>query len=157
MGNYGGRRVAKEGDPEIIEGHTGLENAYVYWLRIIRPNRIFVPTVADLHPDHKATNTSMLMSMFHACGAIWPELGEPLETTPRVYEYATYCDFPELPQYKIETTPALLEKKMSGVAAYKSQKQIGRAVEGLREGGPVEYIREVNFQVYSPANYKDLF
>jgi LmbE family N-acetylglucosaminyl deacetylase len=157
LGAYVGRRVAARGDAGVIAGHTGLENAYVHVLRKAVPTRVIIPTSADLHPDHKIANMEMQMGLIHACGAIWPELGEPIPALPAVYEYATYSDFPETPQIKIVTSPALLEKKMAAIMAYASQRQIAAAVQLLREAGPIEYIRELNFRRYSPANYEGIF
>ena len=63
-------------------GHTGVQNAFTLFLRRIAPSRVFVPTASDLHPDHKVANQEMLISLFHAQGEIWPELGRPLEAVP---------------------------------------------------------------------------
>ena len=82
-----------------------MQNAITYALRQIRPNRVFLPTSADLHPDHQIVHEEVLISLFHAQGNIWPELGEPIAEVPKVYEFACYCDFPEPPQIRIETPP----------------------------------------------------
>ena len=157
LASFIGRRPAAPGDPTAIEGYAGLQNAYTHHLRRIAPTRVFVPTIADLHPDHKTTNEEMLMSIFHACGPIWPELGQAVGALPEVYEYVTYVDFPEPPGIKITTSPRLLEKKIAALLAYESQKQIGVFVDGLRKAGPVEYLRELRFRRYSPARYEGLF
>ena len=88
------------GDPTEVEGASGLQNAYPHVLRQVRPTRVFLPTITDLHPDHRIVNEEMLISLFHAQGSIWPELGPPVAVVPAVYEYATYCDFPEAPQLR---------------------------------------------------------
>lgn len=154
---YRGRRLTTEGDPTEIEGASGLQNAFPYMLRKIRPTRIFVPTITDLHPDHRIVNEEMLISLFHAQGKIWPELGEPLEQVPAVYDYATYCDFPEPPQIRVDTPAALLETKLQAIRAYVSQEQIDMVVDVQRAVGPVEYIREIAFNFYSPQQYHHLF
>lgn len=154
---YRGRRLTTEGDPTEIEGASGLQNAFPYMLRKIRPTRIFVPTITDLHPDHRIVNQEMLISLFHAQGKIWPELGEPLEQVPAVYDYATYCDFPEPPQIRLDTPAALLETKLQAIRAYASQEQIDMVVDVQREVGPIEYIREIAFNFYSPKQYHHLF
>src|SRR4029078_8911851 len=92
-----GRRKAAAGEP-AIEGYTGLCNSFVHHLRKVKPARVFCPTIADLHPDHQVTNSELMISLFHAAGAIWPELGAPMGAVPAVYELAVYCDFPEKPQ-----------------------------------------------------------
>jgi LmbE family N-acetylglucosaminyl deacetylase len=154
---YRGRHFATIGDPTEAEGASGLQNAYPWVLRKIRPTRVFLPTITDLHPDHRIVNQEMLISLFHAQGKIWPELGEPIELIPRVYEYATYCDFPEAPQLQICTPKWMLDRKLEGIRAYASQEQIDVLIDVQRQAGPVEYIREVQFNFYSPQKYALLF
>jgi len=154
---YRGRRLTTKGDPTEIEGASGLQNAYPYMLRKIRPTRVFVPTITDLHPDHRIVNEEMLISLFHAQGKIWPELGDPIEQIPAVYEYATYCDFPEPPQIRIVGPQSMLETKLQAILAYASQEQIEVLIDVQREVGPVEYVREVAFNFYSPQQYHSLF
>ncbi len=151
-----GRRRAFPGEP-AIEGHMGLSNAFTWHLRKTRPHRVFVPTRADLHPDHQITNNELMISLFHAAGAIWPHLAAPLEDVPKVYELAVYCDFPEPPTLQIEATTDAFETKLRAVAAYRSQTQIARLVEIIRKAGPFEYVREISFRFYSPANYRSMF
>ena len=154
---YRGRHFTTIGDPTELEGASGLQNAYPYMLRKIRPTRVFLPTITDLHPDHRIVNEEMLISLFHAQGRIWPELGEPLEWIPKVYEYATYCDFPAPPQIRVVVPPSLLENKLAGIRAYASQEQIDMLVDVQRKAGPSEYIREVEFNVLRPGQYEELF
>lgn len=154
---YRGRHFATIGDPTEVEGASGLQNAYPHILRLIRPTRVFLPTISDLHPDHRIVNEEMLISLFHAQGKIWPELGPPIEEVPAVYEYATYCDFPSPPQLRITTPPSMLETKLEAIRAYGSQEQIDVLIEVQRSAGPQEYIREVQFNFYSPKQYEKLF
>ena len=154
---YRGRRFTTIGDPTEIEGATGLQNSYSYVLRKVQPTRVFLPTINDLHPDHRIANEEMLISLFHAQGSIWPELGDPIPAVPAVYEYACYCDFPEPPQIRIETTAAMFETKLEGIRAYASQEQIEVLLDLLRAGGPGEHFRELDFHFYSPKNYERLF
>lgn len=154
---YRGRHFTTIGDPTEIEGASGLQNALPYILRQVRPTRVFLPTPTDLHPDHKIVCEEMLISLFHAQGAIWPELGPPIKEIPKVYEYATYCDFPGLPQIRITGTTEMLERKLEAIRAFASQEQIEALVEVQRDVGPVEYIREVDFNFYAPAKYHELF
>ncbi len=99
----------------------------------------------------------MMISIFHAAGAIWPELGTPLPDVPKVYELAIYCDFPQPPQLELRADAASFETKLQGIAAYKSQLQIAKLVEIIRKAGPYEYLREMNFKFYSPENHKIAF
>ncbi|HEV2295531.1 MAG TPA: PIG-L family deacetylase [Tepidisphaeraceae bacterium] len=153
-----GRRRARSGDEvKAIEGYVGLQNAFTYHLRRTRATRVFVPTSADLHPDHQVTHSELMICLFHAAGTIWPELGEPLADVPRVYELAVYCDFPAPPQLQLEAGGDAFEKKLASIAAFQSQTQIARLVETIRQAGPTEYVRELNFRFYSPNNYKPMF
>jgi LmbE family N-acetylglucosaminyl deacetylase len=153
-----GRRKARQDDEvESIEGYVGLSNAFTYHLRRTRPARVFVPTIADLHPDHQVTNNELMICLFHAAGAIWPELGPPLADVPAVYELAIYCDFPEPPQLELRGDEAAFENKLAGIAAYESQLQIARIVQTIRDAGSFEYLRELNFRFYSPENHKSAF
>jgi len=150
-----GRRPAKAGEPTVGE-YTGLQNAFTHSLRDLRPSRVFVPTKMDLHPDHQITHNELMISLFHASGKIWPELGDPLDV-PLVHEMAVYCDFPADPNLEIVGDNSAFEVKLESIMAYESQLQIAELVQRIREDGPYEYIRDVEFQLYSPRRYRSLF
>jgi LmbE family N-acetylglucosaminyl deacetylase len=152
---YIGRRKAESNDPEI-KGFTGLQNAFTFWLRELRPTRLFVPTKTDLHPDHQITHNELMISLFHASGKIWPELGDPLNV-PKVSELAVYCDFIDNPHLEIIGNDAAFETKLASIAAYQSQLQIAEMVDGVRKAGAFEYVRDVEFRLYSADRYRDLF
>jgi LmbE family N-acetylglucosaminyl deacetylase len=139
------------------EETVGMQIAFTRLLRQVRPTRVFVPTSSDLHPDHRIVHEQLMISLFHAQGNIWPQLGEPIAAVPRVYEMAIYCDFPEPPQIRVETPPEMLDTKIQAIMAYASQEQIGALVEIQRATGPVEYLRELQFRFYSPKQYSGLF
>ncbi len=145
------------GESGHAEETVGMQIAFTRLLRQVRPTRVFVPTSSDLHPDHRIVHEQLMISLFHAQGAIWPQLGEPIAAVPRVYEMAIYCDFPEPPQIRLETPPEMLETKIQAIMAYASQEQIGALVEIQRATGPVEYLRELQFRFYSPKQYSGLF
>jgi len=153
---YQGRRPAEEGE-EGIEGYVGLQNAFTYYLRKFRPTRVFVPTHTDLHPDHRYSYSELMISLFHASGAIWPELGPPLVEVPKVYELAVYCDFSTSPNIEVIGNQEVFDRKLKSVEAYRSQAQIAALVKSTREAGPYEYLREINFKLYSPNNYRRIF
>jgi len=153
---YQGRRKAEAGEARIA-GYVGLQNAMTHHLRRARPARVLVPAPTDLHPDHQITHNELMISLFHAAGAIWPELGAPLREVPKVYEMAIYCDFDQPPNLELHASTDLFETKLKSIAAYRSQEQIARIVENQRAAGPYEYLREVNFRFYSPERYKHLF
>jgi LmbE family N-acetylglucosaminyl deacetylase len=141
------------GKPETV----GMQVAFTRLLRQVRPTRVFVPTSSDLHPDHRIVHEVLMISLFHAQGGIWPQYGEPIAEVPRIYEMAIYCDFPEPPQIRIETPPAMLETKIQAILAYDSQEQISALVEIQRSTGGVEYLRELSFRFYAPKQYDELF
>jgi len=154
---YRGRRPAGQTDPAAIEGFAGLQNSFTYHVRKTRPTQCFIPTSNDLHPDHKIVHEELLISLFHAAGAIWPELGSPIEKIPYVHEIACYCNFPEPPHLQINTSPDLLAKKLDAVLAFKSQRQIEAEIKVMKNAGPVEYIRDLGFHLYSPDLYTEMF
>ena len=154
---YRGRRLSDSNDLTMIEGHIGLQNSFTHWIRKIAPTQCFLPTSNDLHPDHKIVHEEFLISLFHAAGSIWPELGEPIEKVPYVHEMGVYCDFPKSPKMRMETPKSFLEKKLDAIAEFKSQKQIGLLIDIVRKSGPYEYLRELGFKLYQPAAYYDMF
>ena len=48
-------------------------------------------------------------------------------------------------------------KKLKAISQFKSQKQIGEMVKILQKAGPWEYLRPVDFGLYNPSIYRDLF
>jgi len=155
--SYQGRRAASREDEPAIAGFTGLQNAFVHWLRKIRPTQCFLPTSNDLHPDHKIVHREFLISMFHATGCIWPELGEPIEKIPYIHEIGVYCDFPEPPQLRMQTPQWCMDKKLNAIGAFKSQKQITPLIDIVQRSGPYEYLRALDFSHYQPSKYHDRF
>jgi LmbE family N-acetylglucosaminyl deacetylase len=154
---YRGRHFAGSDEPTAIAGGGGLQNSLTHALRQIRPNRVFLPTSADLHPDHRIVHEELLISLFHAQGNIWPELGEPTAEVPKVYEFACYCDFPEPPAIRIGATAAMLEAKLDAIRAFASQEQIELVVSIQRNVGAIEYLRDLAFRFYNPEQYHALF
>ncbi|MGL6194408.1 MAG: PIG-L deacetylase family protein [Thermoguttaceae bacterium] len=153
----GHRLTVDTNDSCAIAGATGYQNSFTWALRKIKPSRVFLPSQTDIHPDHKAVHEQFVMSVFHAQGNIWPELGEPTPMIPLLYEYATYCDFLTPPTIRVKTSPDMLERKIDGILAYASQEQISLLVDVQRNCGPQEYIRELEFNVLQPQKYAALF
>ncbi len=154
---YAGAREAVDGDPCVIEGYTGMQNAYTAQMRDFRPTRVFVPAGTDLHPDHKMVYQELLISLFHASGDIWPQLGEPLANCPDIYEMAIYCDFDGEPNIRVIAPADVFETKLNSILAYKSQLQIETLVNNVRNSGPVEYFRDVVFNLYKAEKYNKTF
>lgn len=159
---FAGRRPLQTRDGDSCKhsalcGSVGLQNSLTHVLRKFRPARVFVPTPTDLHPDHRITHSELMISLFHAAGAIWPELGPPLVDVPKVYEMAVYCDFSEPPNLEVVSDDEHFQKKLDSIAAFQSQVQIASLVASLKKAGPFEYFREVVFQLYCAESYKPLF
>lgn len=152
-----GRRFAKPGDNNERCGAVGLQNDLTWILRKIKPTRIFLPNHRDLHPDHQAVHMDLLISIFHAQGEIWPELGEPISEIPTLYEYATYSDFLSPPTMRINVPDELVRRRFEAVAMYQSQRQIGLVVEALRKVGGSEYLLEMEFDLIQHEKYALLF
>ena len=153
-----GRRFANDpDDPRAIAGAVGLQNTMTWLLRKVRPTRVFMPNRLDLHPDHRAVNTDLIISIFHAQGQIWPELGPPIAAIPKLYEYATYSDFISPPTMRVRVSDDLVEKRLAAVALYKSQLQIDLVVNEIRKAGGNEYLLEMAFQIFSATKYEALF
>jgi LmbE family N-acetylglucosaminyl deacetylase len=157
LNTFRGRGPAEAKEPLAIKGYTGLQNSFTYHLRKIKPTQCFLPTWNDLHPDHRIIYEELLISLFHAAGNIWPEIGKPLSTVPYVHTYAVYCDFLEPPTLRMRTPKSYLEKKLKAISAFRSQKQISSLIENVRHCGPEEYIRAIEFKLYRPAKYRAQF
>jgi LmbE family N-acetylglucosaminyl deacetylase len=156
---YQGRHQARREDAgdTLIKGYAGLQNTFTYYLRKIRPTQCFIPTDRDLHPDHKYAYNEFLISVFHACGKIWPELGASLKMVPYLTEMAVYCDFPTPPQLRLVGGDVYFERKLKSILAFRSQKQIRSLVDSVRANGPVEFFRNVQFNLYNPLKYRYRF
>lgn len=157
LDRHTGRRRALEPNPAAEGGHTGLQNSFTALLRRLTPTHVVVPTGADYHPDHQCVHRELLISLFHAYGTVWPELGTPLQGLPRLYESAVYCDFPAPPTVQLEGDAALFEAKLTALEAYTSQEQIAALVTGVRDAGPFEYFREAPFTLYDSRRHRHRF
>jgi len=155
LGQYMGRRPAGPDDPSI-GGYTGLENSFTHLIRALSPWGVFAPASTDLHPDHQNCHRSLMISLFHATGDIWPELGSPCHT-PKVFEFPIYMKLAHPPDLMIEAGQEAFRGKLDAIACFASQRQIEILVEGIRQSGPVEFLRNVQFGFYQPEVYKSLF
>jgi LmbE family N-acetylglucosaminyl deacetylase len=157
LSSYRGRWPADAKNRLAIKGFMGLQNTFTYWLRRINPTQCFLPTWNDLHPDHRIVYEEFLISLFHAAGNIWPELGKPLTRVPYVNTYAVYCDFAAPPTLRMRTPASYLDRKLKAIGAFRSQRQISSLIENVRHCGPEEYIRAIDFTLYRPSDYRNLF
>jgi LmbE family N-acetylglucosaminyl deacetylase len=140
-----------------VAGYTGLQNSIVAELRSYRPTRIFLLSSNDYHPDHKVVHQETMISLFHAQGDIWPELGDPIVGRPWVHELAAYCPFVSPPDIRLRGSDALFRVKLDAITDFASQTQIETLVAAIRNAGPVEYVRSYRFETYDPSAYASLF
>jgi len=152
-----GRRFAEPGVRNELFGAVGLQNSLTWLLRKVKPTRLFLPNHRDLHPDHRAVHIDLIISIFHAWGPMWPELGKPNSAIPKLYEYATYSDFVSPPTMRVSVPDELMHRRLEALAVYESQRQIGLIVEGLRKAGGSEYLLEMEFDLIQHDKYATLF
>jgi len=149
-----GRRTVRAGEPEFSTGQTGLEEAFVQVLREPinrRPvTRVFAPSVSDYHLDHVAVGKEVPISIFHATGGIWPELGPALPAAPYLYYYPVYCALPkdEPANLLLRGSAEDFRAKLAAIGEYRSQGQIAALVKQIESRGPVEVLREVTFDLF---------
>lgn len=143
--------------PHEVAGHTGLQNSITAEIRSFQPTRILVMSGEDFHPDHKVVYQEVLISVFHAQGDVWPELGPPLTHLPWVHECAAYAPFVDNPDLEFTGSEELFRQKLEAIATFASQTQIAHLVADLKDSGPYEYIRSFPFETYSPKRYAHLF
>ncbi len=51
----------------------------------------------------------------------------------------------------------MLQKKLDAIQAFRSQRQIRAVIDIINNAGPVEYIRDLGFHLYSPEIYREMF
>jgi LmbE family N-acetylglucosaminyl deacetylase len=153
----GRRFTADTNDSNAIAGAVGLQNTLTSLLRKVKPTRVFTANRLDMHPDHQIVYYELMISIFHAQGPIWPELGVPMPTIPLLYEYPTYCRFVSPPTLRIRASEDVAEKRLQAITLFKSQQQIELVVEGIRRAGGVEYLHEAVFDIYRPEEYQSVF
>lgn len=153
----GRRAVENHNEPDQRSGYSGMQNSITGELRAARPDRVFVLSGNDYHPDHKLLHQELLISLFHAQGAIWPELGEPIPLVPPLYELAAYCPFSGEPDYQFQGDEDAFNRKLESIRAYRSQKQIEALLKGVEASGPSEYMRTYPYELYRPDLYASLF
>ncbi len=155
--NYCGRTLLASKDLEGQPKANGLQNSFTYWIRRTKPTHCFLPTLNDYHPDHKIVHQEFIISIFHASGDIWPELGNKIEHIPFVHEMGVYCNFSSNPNLRMSASEILFENKLKAIREFRSQNQIQSLIENVNKAGPYEYFKTINFNLYNPSVYFDLF
>lgn len=153
-----GRRFAAPDDPGALHGATGIENALVHLLRRVRPDAVFAPHRADPHPDHRILADESPISLFHASGPLWPELGTPLPRIPTLFHYTVYSPFATPPDRRFVPAAEHAKAKAEALTAFASQGPvIERLLVELKEGAAPEHFREAPLKLQRPGDYDDLF
>ncbi len=154
---YIGRRKSQPGDLGVYKGHTGLQNALTAVLRLARPHVVFSPCLQDIHPDHKAVNMELLISIFHATSGIWSELGSPIRR-PELFEWPTYMRPHGEPVVGLFGSKDVFEAKLDAIAKWESQTEIiAQLIDTQRAAGPVEFFWKPALDVYDPASVEGIF
>ncbi|MBA3707701.1 MAG: PIG-L family deacetylase [Planctomycetes bacterium] len=135
---------------------TGIAWEMTRVMRQVRPTLVFAPTSADLHPDHQVVGNELAISVFHASGAIWLELGEPIPL-PRRFDFAVYCPFPSPPTVEVRAEKAMFQRKLDSIGCFVSQPQISALVDRVTAAPPVEYLLEDSWKPYDASMYRKLF
>lgn len=133
--------------------HGGVGRLLAGLMRRVRPQVVFGPNPADVHPDHQAVAADLDIACFWAASAIWLELGEPI-ALPTRWDYAVYAPFAGDPDLRLTGTPEGQRAKAAAFAAFASQQYVA---EQLATAQPVEHLRRVTWQAYAPAMYDHLF
>ena len=135
-----------------------MQNAFTLCLAAGSPQPRLPAHRADLHPDHQIVHEEVLISLFHAQGNIWPELGKPIAEVPKVYEFACLLRFPPAAADPHRNAARDARNQAPGDSRpIASQEQIESVVAIQRNVGPIEYLRELEFHFYSPEQYHALF
>jgi LmbE family N-acetylglucosaminyl deacetylase len=151
-----GRRPAQSGVVDLIAGHTGLINSFTYWFRKLQATQIYVPSDADIHPDHKVVHEQARMSAVFADSRMWPELGAGI--SPAIFrEYQVYSAPQGEPDIQVESSLRMLETKMKAVDTFKSQGSMHGIVEKIRGEEPYEYFWTRGRELVDRQKYKTLF
>ncbi|MCF6227614.1 MAG: PIG-L family deacetylase [Planctomycetes bacterium] len=118
----------------------GLEPALCKLFRRVRPTRVFTTDEADWHPDHRVTFQEVRISLFHALGEIWSELGKPLDELPALYSFPVYAPMASEPEFFVEANIGGVVLKQSALQKFDTQSEvIGR----LEDGANRECLRRV--------------
>jgi len=157
LGYPDGSLPRHQGARLVPGGATGIAYDLCRMLRAVRPGTVFGPTRADLHPDHQAVAQELAISCFHAGGAIWAELGAPLQRVPARFDYAVYCPFPGQPTLHLGSDDQAFATKLAALACFTSQRQIRDLVAAVQSGGAHEYLQRQDLDAYPPVAYRMLF
>ncbi|MEE9311360.1 MAG: PIG-L family deacetylase [Planctomycetota bacterium] len=123
----------------------GLEPALCKLFRRIRPSRVFTTDEADWHPDHRVTFEEVRISLFHAVGEIWSELGKPLAKLPALYSFPVYAPMASQPEFFVEASIDEAILKQSALLKFDTQSEvIGR----LDDGENRECLRRVSLDKF---------
>ncbi|MBK8206477.1 MAG: PIG-L family deacetylase [Planctomycetes bacterium] len=147
--------LSRHSGSSLEEGKAvGLDCALTALMREQQPTRIVTTDATDWHPDHRATFEAARMSLFHACGNIWSELGKPLDVQPSLYAFAVYAPLAAAPDFLIEATETPTARKLQALREFSSQAAI---IERLAHSARQEYLRQVPTSPFDACTYRGLF
>jgi len=135
-----------------IMGFTGLQNAFTYHLRHIRPTSVFCPQTTDWHPTHRVVYDEFMISSFTLRAAIWPELGEPLERISYISEMAVYCDFSTPPTLRIRTPLSIWSASLPPSPPLRPRNRLGPWLKTFARPVPSSSSAPSSIKFYDPAS-----
>lgn len=159
---YLGRNKAKlidylgSGRKHIINGHTGLLNSMVYYLRKFRATKVFIHTRNDYHPDHKIVFDQCYWSNFFSASNYWPDLGKGFPKIPDLYEYFVYASLSDEPDFQINSFEAS-KYRLDSIKNYKSQGEIHGIINELEESETFEWFCKLKYKKADKAKLKSFF
>lgn len=134
----------------------GLQVTLTKLLRSVDPAVVFVPTPNDLHPDHKVVGEQLLISLFHASGEIWEQVGVVKKDLPSLFYGAVYCELDKV-THAVFGSQNYFAAKIRAIEKFQSQRQIDSLVNGIREQPPIEAFEKVSFTFHDRSRLKGLF
>ena len=155
---YRGRHFTTIGAPTEIEGAGGMQNAFTHALRQVRPNRVFLATSADLHPDHQIVHEEVLDQPVPRPGQHLARVGAADRRSAEGLRVRLLLRFPRAAADPHRNAAGDAgNQARRAILAYASQEQIETVVAIQRNVGPIEYLRELEFHFYHPQQYHALF
>ena len=136
--------------------NNGLVALLLEYFREKKATRFLLPNENDFHLDHQATFKAGLYAVIQSSEKIIPDLGKPC-SRDTILRYGVWSPFKGNPTHLIQTSQDTLERKLSGIFAYKSQEQIEQITEGIRCGGPFEFFQEHKVEPFPIREYTKLF
>ncbi|MHC4841900.1 MAG: PIG-L deacetylase family protein [Planctomycetota bacterium] len=127
----------------------GLEPALCKVFRQLKPTHVLTTDEADWHPDHRVTFDEVRISLFHANGDIWSELGPTLVHLPALYSFPVYSPVKSI-ELRLKADAHAVTARETALQRFKSQETV---VSRLDDSSRCQYLREVSLDGFSAENW----